>query len=344
MTALGKHVLSRFIAIGTRPDDMQHWFSRMLHGRRQGTYGQTHAAGDLASDFSARSIREANPALRRMPALAEAIEREKHLAKRGGPDLHRWRAYRLNRGTPEVGDREKIVTLEEWNACVYETRDLPPTTGPVAIGFDLGGTASMCAFAVYWPETGRFEVKGAFGAIPNLRDRGMKDDVGDRYVAMKDRSELRVYPGRVTNVAAFLTHMARGLEGHEVIGAVADAYRKGEAEQALAEGGIEWDVEWRRVGAGMHGSADIRAFQAEVLEEHLRTRRSLLMDTAIYECNIGHDTTGNPGLGKSRTRGRIDALQAAVLAVGLGRRWRLRSPDRTIVRSPHDYVLTELYT
>ena len=53
---------------------------------------------------------------------------------------------------------------------------------------------------------------------------------------------------------------------------------------------------------------------------------------------------GNPRLDKRRTRGRIDALQAAVLAVGLGRWWRLPSPDRTIVRSPHDYVLTEFYT
>ncbi len=344
VTGLGKHAVSKFMAIGTRPDDSHHWFSRMLRGGR-GIYNQMHAAADGSSDFTQRSIRKANPALRRMPALAEAIEREKNLAKRGGPDLHRWRAYRLNRGTPEGGDREKIVTLEEWNACVYEQRDLPPATGPVAIGFDLGGTASMCAFSVYWPETGRFEVKGAFGAIPNLSDRGRKDDVGDRYVAMKDRSELRVYPGRVTNVAAFLTHMARRLEGHEVIGAVADAYRKGEAEQALAEGGIEWDVEWRRVGAGMHGSADIRAFQAEVLEEHLRTRRSLLMDTQLSTNATSATTrTATPRLGKSRTRGRIDALQAAVLAVGLGRRWRLPSPDRTTVLSPHDYVLTERYT
>ena len=96
------------------------------------------------------------------------------------------------------------------------------------------------------------------------------------------------------------------------------------------------------MGTGKDGSADIRRSGSEVLEEHLRTRRSLLMDTAIYECNIGHDTNGNARLDKSRTRGRIDALQVAVLAVGLGRRWRVPSPDRTIVRSPHDYVLTEL--
>ena len=100
----------------------------------------------------------------------------------------------------------------------------------MAIGFDLGGTASMCAFAAYWPETGRFETAGAFGAIPNLEDCGEKDEVGDRYVTMKDRGEIRTYPARVTNVGCFLTDMVRRIEGHEVVGAVADAYRKGEAE------------------------------------------------------------------------------------------------------------------
>ena len=70
--------------------------------------------------------------------------------------------------------------------------------------------------------------------------------------------------------------MARRIKGHEDIGGV--AYRKREAEQAFAEGGIEWEVEWRRVGAGKDGSADIRAFQAEVLDGHLRTHRSLLTE------------------------------------------------------------------
>ena len=85
MTALGKHQISRFIATGTRPDDSHHWFSRMLLGRRRGTYAQVHAAADGSSDFSKRSIREANLALVRMPALAEALEREKYLAEKGGP-------------------------------------------------------------------------------------------------------------------------------------------------------------------------------------------------------------------------------------------------------------------
>ena len=50
----------------------------------------------------------------------------------------------------------------------------------------------MSAFAAYWPETGPFEVFGAFGAIPNLEVRGQSDEVGDRCVTMKDRTVLSV--------------------------------------------------------------------------------------------------------------------------------------------------------
>ena len=138
-------------------------------------------------------------------------------------------------------------------------------------------------------------------------------------MTMQRRGEIRTYPGKVLAVGRFLSDKARKIEGHEVIGTVADPYRHAEAEQAIAEAGTEWNVEWRRVGAGKDGSADIRAFQAEVLEARLRAGPSILMDSAIYEAEITRDPNGNPRLDKTRRRGRIDALQAAVLAVGLGR-------------------------
>ena len=63
------------------------------------------------------------------------------------------------------------------------------------------------------------------------------------------------------------------------------------------------------------------------------------MESAIAETVIGRDTNGNPRLDKARSKGRIDALQAAVLAVGLGRRWRLPSPEE-----PDDNPLLQHYT
>ena len=52
----------------------------------------------------------------------------------------------------------------------------------------------MTAASSYWPSTGRFEVRGAFPAEPNLEARGEADGVGDRYLHMQERGELRVVP------------------------------------------------------------------------------------------------------------------------------------------------------
>ncbi len=88
-----------------------------------------HAAADGSSDYHPEVDTEGEPGAEAQPTLAKVIEREKNLARIGGPDLDCWRTYRLNRGTPVLGDREKIVSLDDWNACVYERRDLPKRPG-----------------------------------------------------------------------------------------------------------------------------------------------------------------------------------------------------------------------
>ena len=87
---------------------------------------------------------------------------------------------------------------------------------------------------------------------------------------------------------------------------------------------------WRGVA---HGSADIRAFQSEVLDAHLQLAPSLLMSSAISESKVGRDTNGNERLDKRRSNGRIDAVQAGVLAVAAGRRWRLPSGEEELTES-----------
>ena len=203
----------------------------------------------------------------------------------------------------------------------------------------------MTAAASYWPETGRFEVRGAFPAEPNLAARGEADGVGDRYLHMQERGELRVYPGKVTPVGRFLAWVAESLKGEQVEQAIADRYRQAEAEQAMASAGVRWEMEWRAVGAGTHGSADIRGFQSEVLDAHLQLAPSLLMSSAIAESKVGRDTNGNERLDKQRSKGRIDAVQAGVLAVAAGRRWRLPSGEEELTDSDSsDFVLHEMYT
>ena len=65
VTASGKQPHSRFVALGTRPADPEHWFSKMLAGGCD--YSQTHAAGPDDPKFQRRTWAKANPSLRHFP-------------------------------------------------------------------------------------------------------------------------------------------------------------------------------------------------------------------------------------------------------------------------------------
>ena len=136
------------------------------------------------------------------------------------------------------------------------------------------------------------------------------------------------------------------LEGQRIIKLVADRYRKAEAEQAFAEAGIHlveveherdaetvadegWPVFWRPVGAGPDGAMDVRGFPGR--GAGVASRHGAVPDDGVggAESVIGYKD-GNPRLEKARQTSRIDALQAAVLAVGAGRRWRKPQQDERL--------------
>ena len=82
---------------------------------------------------------------------------------------------------------------------------------------------------------------------------------------------------------------------------------------------LRWPITFRGVGAAAKadGSHDVRAFQRLVLTRNLRTLESLLLASAIKSSVIRRDGAGNPALDQGSKAGRIDALQAAVIAAGL---------------------------
>ena len=168
-TSLGKHKDAKFIAVGTRCEDDSHWFTQMLDGAAE-TYAQVHASTKDTDDFGHAQILKANPAYRHLEPLRERLRKEQIKAASGSAQIASWRALRLNRGTPDVVVLDPVVTLQAWDVCT--TGDLPPRQGPVAIGFDLGGSTSMTALVAYCPECGRLEVYGAFPSDPSLAERG----------------------------------------------------------------------------------------------------------------------------------------------------------------------------
>ena len=229
-------------------------------------------------------------------------------------DASSFRAYDLNQ--PRNPSTETICSAADLLAC--EREELPPRTGPCAVGFDVGGSSSLTALAAFWPSTGRLECWAAVGDIPSLIDRGRADGVGGLYEQMERRGELQTYPGRVTPAAEFLSDCAARLGDSLVVVAGADRYKHADTLGWLETSGINWPMEWRGVGHGPDGGHDVRAFQRAVLGGGLVVSESLLLRHAVSESVIHRDANGNPSLDKRRQRGRIDALSAATIACGLG--------------------------
>ena len=226
-------------------------------------------------------------------------------------DQASFRAYDLN--LPQDPSREMIFSPADLTACFAD--ELPARDGPVVIGLDMGEATSASAAVAIWPLTGRLESWLAFGDIPSLADRGARD--GARYDLIRDRGELRTYPGRVTPVSAFLSDVADDVAGCEVFRLAADGYKDSEVKDVLERAGLRWPYQFRRVGAGKDGGRDVRGLQRLVLGARLRMRESLALATAVASSAIRRDGNGNPGLCRAKSRGRIDLLSAAVIAAGL---------------------------
>lgn len=269
----------------------------------------------------------ANPALRSRVKSRLYMRDMAARALASPNDRSSFLAYDLN--LPQEPTRELILSVADWQSCVVDK--LPPRDGICCLGIDLGGSTSMTAAVAYWPQTRRLEAWGAFPSQPDLGIRGEADGVGGQYLRMRERGEVYLMGGRVTDIGQFLDDVYSRLAGEDVVCAM-DRYRQQEAREALDKAGIHrWNIQFRGVGAGQtaHGSADIRAFQRLALRGDVKTKRSLLMESAIQASTITRDKLGNPRLGKAKQRGRIDALQAGVLALGLGER-ALNRPERRL--------------
>ena len=320
-TSIGKQVWGCLLAIGTRPDVEDHWFSELLKIKDDVDWSFDYSTTKEDGDFSMKAIKKANPSYDYRPSLRKTLEEKKKKAKAGGAELFAWRALRLNRGTPETGEKKTIVSVEDWDRLPEEQ---PERDGPVFIGIDLGGSSAMTAVVFYWPKCGRMEGYGAFPRFPDLVERGKQDFVGTRYLQMQQRGELFTYGGYATDNVLFLSEMFKSIMGEEIEGIGADTYKANDLKEAVVKIGMdpEHDITWRRVGTGPEGSEDVRAFQREVLEERMRPGANLMLDKAIEDSVLRFNENGNEALAKARAKGRIDVLQAAVIATGMGRRWR----------------------
>ena len=254
------------------------------------------------------------------PGLADGIKDITYLEHRAREAMANrsaeaaFRTFELNQ--PVDPAEEMVIGVADYKAMT--AAPVPKREGPMVMGVDLGGAASMSAVACYWPMTGWFEVTAALPGVPALRDRSRGDGVGDLYVRMAEEGALMVQPGtRVTPVGPLLARVLADVGEHPMI-VVGDRYRKEELLQALEDAGL-WRVAVEFRAQGPESAADLIETQKAVVAGEVRTVDTLLLRSACRYAVVA-EVAGHPRMVRAKRRGRIDALSAVVCGIAAGRR------------------------
>lgn len=283
-----------------------------------------YAADENAALDDVAQWRKANPGLGTIKSLA--YMRDASARAIASPAAAAgFRTLDLN--IPGSPDALTLVSMADYLRCV--AAELPERRGDCWVGLDCGGASAFTGAAAYWPETSRCELYAGIGNNPPLSERSRADGMGpELYPRMHQRGELWTYPQRETPIQQFMADLALRLDGVEVRGIVADEYRAARLRDGLDLAGLkQWaarlairPVRWKMA------NDDCVAFQTAVITGGVAFPETLIMPHAIRDSRLAQDNGGNIKLDKSREHGRIDVLQAAILAVAAGERNR-RDPD-----------------
>ena len=314
ITAMGKQGNELMVAIGTRPADPDHWFQHWLDG--EADVAVSYHAKEDTDYMSDETLYAVNPSTPLMPALVNAIKKDRDRARESDEALAYYKSLRLNMGTRDI-KTESIVSIEDWQRC--ETENLPDRDGPCVWGIDLGGAAAMSAVAAYWPRANRLEVFAAFPDHISLAERGSRDKVGDRYVQMQKRGELVALPGRVVQVPDLLMVALAKFGPPDVV--CADRWKQAELLDGLDRSNVPYAPFSARGEGYKDGGEDSRLFVTAVQTGKVKLAPSLLMRSAISGSTMISDPAGNRKLARAgdgstrKAAHRDDALAAAMKAV-----------------------------
>lgn len=323
LTSLGKLEKARVLAIGTRPVDSEHWFSKLLADKTTG-YSQVHAVPDECQTiYQKRTWYKANPSMKHLPDLAKSIKRESLIARRDFTTLQAFRAYRLNQGTTEES-LNYLISPDTWRA--FEIDGDIERKGYQIWGLDLSGGAALSALSAYWSESGYLESMALVGDEPNLAKRGEIDGVGNMYQRFADEGSLITSTGQAADIDTLLQAALQRYGKPAVI--VADRYKQREMIDAMNRVGINAELNIRGMGF-KDGSADVEEFRKAILTGKVKAKKQLIARHCFGGARVVSDPAGNEKISKNtqggrRLRHRDDCAVSTILAVACGSRIQSR--------------------
>ncbi len=316
VSSLGKHSEGRVIVCGTldQPDSPFDEYLRMAD----------YSAVYQGSELTMREAARANPSLRYMPDKAEEVKSALSRARRNTGALALVRSNYLNQGTPDT-DQEYVLTPEQLRAA-----EVPDAVreGAYVLGLDTSET-QMMGFAAVW-ENGHCEVLAAFPSLPDLAQRGRRDNVGSLYCQLYESGQLMTAGRSVVDITLALKQVQRRWGDPAAV--VSDKFRKAQLIDSMREVGWSSRVVWRRFGPH-DGGQDFRDFTTALLDGYVRFKRSRLARVAFRDSRVGRDSNGNVFLiASGRRAARNDVVAAALVSIAVW--WRHKQAQMRDIEGP----------
>ena len=287
-------------------------------------YFQLHQADADADIEDESQWLKANPALADGIKSLEYLRHEASRAVASPNNINDFKAYHLN--LPANPARQPICTPDDWRATNVEP--LPEKKGKVILACDLGGASSMTAATAYWADTCLAETWAAFPGVPDLRERGRADSVGDLYLHMERRGELTVQPDRkAIDFKTFLADCLQRLEGERIACLVVDRYRIADLHDAARELNLNVPIVPRGMGF-KDGAQDVQSLLQYLHSGKIRHAESMLVAHACGGSHIVQDPMLNMKVDKLRSTSKTDAIMCLILACGQAARIEQSRPKR----------------
>ena len=329
-TALGKRKGSKLIAIGTRSENPDHWFERLLKEQDPVVFSMCFSS-DRKDDWESERVwHAANPGLKYGMPDIEVLRAEARMAKTDPEELQSFKALRLNQGTSDV-TKQYLIQPEEWRET--EVLNLPERKGRYCLGLDLGYSKAFSACSAYYFMNYRLEGFVACGNIPTLKERAKADRVGKIYEEMLDRGELIMLGDRVVPPEDLLHEAVRRWGPPAAV--IADRYRQAELLDGIQKSGLRLPYPIFKGQGWLDGSVAVRGFKKELFSDRIKASESLAMRMAFSEARVRVDENSNEKLAKGsesgrRQRGRDDLVAAILLAVSEGANLRPKTKPRKL--------------
>lgn len=315
VTAQGSHENPLLIAISTQAADDQDMFSTWLDDAENYDDKQTVShvySGPPDCDLTdIDAIKAANPASGNFRSIDDALAMGEK-AKRMPANANTYRRYILNQ---RVNATEPFISRDLWKQNGDDPWPLDPDL-PIYCGLDLSSKKDLTAFSAVQFKGGKWNVHVmAWTPEQGLRERSKTDRVP--YETWIDRGLLKTTPGRTVGFEYVIADIATEFKHVEFTQIAYDRWRIDQLRTEMERAGISFPM--IEVGQGYRDiSPCIESLEEAFLNNNIRHGNNPLLTMAAFNVAITTSPSGDRKFDKKKTTGRIDPMQALVMAFHRG--------------------------